>query len=113
MIGPVTYRIWTAAFTEGSYFGRHPGQGRAHAVPGARWPRHGLGDRRARPQEFISIKHLGEIKDGVEDTESEAVRSWTPCFETYTFTQLGMATELTVDMDMAESFEEHMTGVWA
>jgi hypothetical protein len=26
-----------------------------------------------RPQEFLSIEHLGEIRNGVEDTASEAV----------------------------------------
>jgi uncharacterized protein YndB with AHSA1/START domain len=112
VIGPVTYRIWTAAFTEGSYFEGTwaKGERMRFLAPGG----HGMVSEIAelRPQEFISIKHLGEIKDGVEDTESEAVRSWTPCFETYTFTQAGTATELTVDMDMAESFEEYMTGVW-
>lgn len=112
VIGPVTYRIWTAAFTEGSYFEGTWAQGQRmrFLAPGG----NGLVSEIAelRPREFISIKHLGEIKGGVEDTESEAVRSWTPCFENYTFTQVGAATELTVDMDMAESFEEYMTKTW-
>jgi len=112
VIGPVTYRIWTAAFTEGSYFEGTWAQGQRmrFLAPGG----NGLVSEIAelRPREFISIKHLGEIKGGVEDTESEAVRSWTPCFENYTFTQVGPATELTVDMDMAESFEEYMTKTW-
>lgn len=112
VIGPVTYRIWTAAFTEGSYFEGTWAQGQRmrFLAPGG----NGLVSEIAelRPREFLSIKHLGEIKGGVEDTESEAVRSWTPCFENYTFTQVGAATELTVDMDMAESFEEYMTKTW-
>ena len=112
VIGPVTYRIWTAAFTEGSYFEGTWAQGQRmrFLAPGG----NGLVSEIAelRPREFISIKHLGEIKGGVEDTESESVRSWTPCFENYTFTQVGPATELTVDMDMAESFEEYMTKTW-
>jgi len=112
VIGPVTYRIWTAAFTEGSYFEGTwaKGERMRFLAPGG----NGMVSEIAelRPLEFISIKHLGEIKDGVEDTESEAVRSWTPCFETYTFTPVGTATELTVDMDMTEAFEEYMTGVW-
>jgi uncharacterized protein YndB with AHSA1/START domain len=112
VIGPVTYRIWTAAFTEGSYFEGTwaKGERMRFLAPGGQGMVSEIAE--SRPHEFISIKHLGEIKDGVEDTESEAVRSWAPCFETYTFTQAGAATELTVDMDMAESFEEYMTGVW-
>jgi len=112
MLGPVTYRIWTAAFMEGSYFEGTWTQGARmrFLAPGG----NGLVSEIAelRPQAFLSIKHLGEIKNGVEDTESEAVRSWTPCFETYTFTPAGAATELTVDMDMTEAFEEYMAGAW-
>ncbi len=112
MLGPVTYRIWTAAFTEGSYFEGTwaKGERMRFLAPGG----HGMVSviAESRPHEFLSIRHLGEIKDGVEDTESEAVRGWTPCYETYTFTPAGTATELTVDMDMAEAFEEYMAGVW-
>ncbi len=112
MLGPVTYRIWTAAFTEGSYFEGTwaKGERMRFLAPGGNGMVSEIAE--CRPHAFLSIKHLGEIKGGVEDTESEAVRSWTPCFETYTFTPLGSATELTVDMDMAESFEAYMAGVW-
>jgi len=37
-----------------------------------------------RTNEFISIRQLGLIKKGVEDTESEAVRAWAPVYENYT-----------------------------
>ncbi|NWJ40628.1 MAG: SRPBCC domain-containing protein [Geothrix sp.] len=112
MLGPVTYRIWTAAFMEGSYFEGTwaKGQRMRFLAPGGNGMVSEIAE--SRPHEFLSIRHLGEIKEGVEDTESEAVRSWTPCFENYTFTEAGPATELTVDMDMAETFEEYMTGVW-
>jgi hypothetical protein len=29
-----------------------------------------------RPNEFLSIEHLGIVKNGVEDTKSEAVKAW-------------------------------------
>ena len=88
VIGPVTYRIWTAAFTEGSYFEGTwaKGERMRFLAPGGQGMVSEIAE--SRPHEFISIKHLGEIKDGVEDTD------------------------LTADMDMAESFEEYMTGVW-
>ncbi|MCE1204895.1 MAG: hypothetical protein LWW79_09860 [Holophagaceae bacterium] len=112
MLGQVTYRIWTTAFTEGSHFEGTWAQGERmrFLAPGG----NGLVSEIAelRPQAFLSIRHLGEIKNGVEDTESEAVRSWTPCFENYTFTPAGDGTELVVDMDMAESFEDYMAGTW-
>jgi hypothetical protein len=46
-----------------------------------------------RPFEFVSIRHLGIIKDGVDDTESPASRAWTPAFENYTFTEKDVVTE--------------------
>lgn len=112
MLGPVTYRIWTAAFMEGSYYEGTwaKGQRLRFLAPGGSGMVSEIAE--CQPHAFLSIKHLGEIKDGVEDTESEAVRSWTPCFENYTFRQVGAATELTVDMDMTEAFEEYMTKTW-
>ncbi|MFZ1377700.1 MAG: SRPBCC domain-containing protein [Geothrix sp.] len=112
MLGPVTYRIWSAAFMEGSYYEGTwaKGQRLRFLAPGGSGMVSEIAE--LRPHEFLSIRHLGEIKDGVEDTQSEAVRSWTPCFENYTFGQVGVATELTVDMDMTEAFEEYMTKTW-
>lgn len=65
-----------------------------------------------RPHEFLSIRHLGIIKDGVEDTESEEARSWAPAFENYTFSASGTSTELAVDMDVTPEFEEYMVETW-
>ncbi len=65
-----------------------------------------------RPHEFLSIRHLGIIKDGVEDTESEEARSWAPAYENYSFSASGTATELAVDMDVTPEFEEYMVKTW-
>ncbi|HEX5685844.1 MAG TPA: hypothetical protein VFY73_17610 [Ideonella sp.] len=59
-----------------------------------------------RPNEFVSIRHLGYIADdGVEDTSSEAIRALAPAYENYTFTATPQGTKLTVDQDMAADFE--------
>jgi len=63
MLAPATYRLWTAEFAEGSYFEGSWGKGKRIRFPGARRRRHNLGHRRESPHEFISIKHLGYIKD--------------------------------------------------
>ncbi len=67
--------------------------------------------------EFVSIKHLGEIKNGVEDTTSEAVKRWLPAFENYSFTEKGAETLLVVDMEMpqtaeAKAMKEMFEGMW-
>jgi hypothetical protein len=66
----------------------------------------------SRPHEFISIRHIGWIKGGVEDTQSEEVRSWAPAYENYSFKKSGGSTELTVDMDVTADFEEFMVKTW-
>jgi hypothetical protein len=112
MLAPETYRRWTAEFTEGSYYEGAFAEGariRFLAPDGngitsvvAEW----------RPHEFLSLKHLGYVKDGIEDTDSEAVRSWAPSFENYTFAEAGSSTELSVDLDVEPAFEEYMMKVW-
>ena len=57
-----------------------------------------------RPNEFISLRHLGYIVNGAEDTSSEAIRAWAPAYENYTFTATPQGTKLTVDQDITEEF---------
>lgn len=112
MLAPATYRLWTAEFAEGSYFEGSWAQGepiRFLAPDG-----NGVASviEENRPYEFLSIKHLGFIKDGLEDTESEAVRSWAPAFENYSFSDAGSSTELKVDIDVTPEFEDYMSKTW-
>ena len=65
-----------------------------------------------KPFEFISIKHLGYIKDGIEDTESPEIKAWAPLFENYTFSENNGVTEVKVDLDTTEEFEEPMEQLW-
>jgi uncharacterized protein YndB with AHSA1/START domain len=112
MLAPATYRQWTAEFAEGSYFEGSWAKGdriRFLAPSGS-----GMTSVIAenRPHEFLSIKHLGIVNDGVEDTDSEAARSWAPSFENYSLADTGSATELQVDMDVTPEFEEYLTKTW-
>lgn len=112
LLGPTTYRTWTAAFGEGSHFQGTWAQGQRMLFLGPGGDGMVSEIAESRPPEFLSIRHLGEIKGGVEDTESEAVRAWAPCFETYTLAEAGGGTELTVDMDTAEAWESFMSSTW-
>jgi len=64
------------------------------------------------PYEFISIQHVGFIKDGVEDTESPEVKAWFPAFENYTFTETNGVTTLQVALDTAPEYEKDMDEAW-
>lgn len=112
MLADASYRDWTSAFCEGSYFEGNWQQGATirFLSPGE----HGMFAVIAeqRPHEYIAIKHLGEIRAGVVDTDSDAVRQWAPAYETYSFRDHPDGCELTVTMDCSDAFEEMMIATW-
>jgi uncharacterized protein YndB with AHSA1/START domain len=113
MLEPETYKIWAAEFAEGSYFEGSWEEGariRFLAADGQGGMTSVIAEN--RPLERISIRHLGMIQNGVEDTESEEVRAWAPVYESYTFSDSGSATELKVDMDVAPDWEGYMLETW-
>ncbi len=107
-----SYKRWTSAFAEGSHYEGSWEQGakiRFLAPSGD-----GMLSEIAqcRKDEFISIRHLGQIVNGVEDTTSEAVTAWAPAYENYTFTAVPEGTKLLVELDMPEEWVEYMNGAW-
>lgn len=65
-----------------------------------------------REFEFLSIRHLGFVKDGVEDTESPEAKAWAPAYENYTFTEKAGVTEVRVELDSNEEFEKMFEDLW-
>jgi hypothetical protein len=112
MIGTETYKHWTSAFFEGSYFDGSWEKGQRIRFLGPSGD--GLISEIAenRPGEFISIRHLGYIANGVEDTSSESIRAWTPAYENYTFAATPTGTTLTIDQDVTDAFESDMVEAW-
>ena len=113
MLADDTYRKWTAEFQEGSYFEGSWEKGARIRFLG---PGGGGGMTAViaenRPYEYVSIKHLGIVKDGVDDTESAEAKAWAPAFENYTFTQSGNATSLTIDVEVPAEFQAYMSEAW-
>jgi hypothetical protein len=112
MLGPETFKAWTTEFAEGSYFEGSWDEGRniRFLIPDGSGMVSMIAQN--RPYAFISIKHLGIIKNSIDDTESEAARSWAPAYENYTFSDVGTSTELKVDVDAAPDFEAYMEDTW-
>ena len=112
MLGPDTYQVWSSEFVEGSYFEGSWAQGQRirFLAPDGRGITSVVAE--SRPYEFVSLKHLGSIENGVEDTESASVRSWAPSFENYTFVGAGASTEVKVDIDVTAEFEEYTQKTW-
>lgn len=64
-----------------------------------------------REHEFVSIKHLGYVHKGVDDTESDAVKDWAPAYENYTLNEVSGGTELVVEMEITSAEEGYFDGV--
>ena len=117
MLEDKTYREWTAAFNPGSYYKGDWNKGSKILFLGPD-PETGIeGGMVSRiaenkPYEYISIEHLGIVKNGVEDTTSEEAKKWAPAFENYTFEEKDGATEVLVDMDIDEKEAEIFNKMW-
>ena len=108
-----TYGEWTAVFGEGSYaetdnwregskvkFLAQNGEGMLSQISAN------------RPNEFMSFEHLGMIKDGVEDTDSEEVKKWSGAIESYTLQGNNGSTTLNIEMDMSPEHKEYFEKAW-
>ncbi len=109
---PESYNIWASAFAEGSHFKGSWEQGakiRFLSPSGD-----GMVAEIAvnRENEFISIRHLGFIANGVEDTTSEAVKAWAPAYENYTFLGVPAGTKMVVDQDVSAEWEDYLNDAW-
>ncbi|MEK8033838.1 SRPBCC domain-containing protein [Ideonella sp. DXS29W] len=112
MIEPGSYRQWAAAFMEGSTFEGTWQAGERIRFVGPEGD--GMLSEIAanRPDEFISIRHLGFVTKGVEDTTSDAARAWAGACENYSFAAVPGGTQLTVDQDVVAEFEGYLSEAW-
>ncbi len=116
MLGKETYTQWTKAFHEGSYYegSWEKGSEIRFIGPAEDGKPSGMYSRIKEniPHEFISIEHLGMIKDGQIDTTSEEVKKWAPSFENYTFTEKDGKTEVKVEMQTPAEHKEMFGKMW-
>ena len=117
MLDDKTYREWTTAFSRDSYYKGDWNEGSKILFIGPdpeTGKDSGMVSRIAENKmyEYISIVHLGIIKDGVEDTTSEEAKKWTPSYENYTFRDKDGMTELLVEMESDEEYVEMFDKMW-
>ncbi|ASK29798.1 ATPase [Chryseobacterium sp. T16E-39] len=106
--GPETYSEWTQFFGSGSkmksdwkvggktYFMGSDSEGMVSTI-----------DSLNEPTEIV-FKHLGMVKDGVEDTESKEVKEWSGSFEKYFLIDFDGKTKLHAEVQTEKSWEEHI-----
>ncbi|HTH29813.1 MAG TPA: SRPBCC domain-containing protein [Lacibacter sp.] len=106
------YETWTAVFSEGSTVETDWKEGSKILFTDGKGS--GMVSKIAanKPNEYMSFKHLGEIKDGVEDTTSEKVKQWQGSHENYTLKEENGGTKLEVDMDIAPDFKDYFLKTW-
>lgn len=112
MLQPDTYSQWTQAFFEGSYYQGKWEQGEKMLFLAPNGDGMVAIIETCIPHELISIKHIGYIREGKEDTESEEVRSWAPAYEIYRFKENSGATEITIEQEVTAEHEKVMLKCW-
>jgi hypothetical protein len=108
-----SYRKWTSPFAEGSYaktdnwkegskvlFLSPEGDGMVSKVASN------------KKNEFMSFEHLGVVKNGIEDTESDSVKGWAGAKENYRLIDENGKTKLAVDMDSTDEFKDYFLKTW-
>lgn len=115
MLDDATYRQWTEEFGIGSHYigDWSEGSRMLFLAPGEQGES-GMVSRIAanRPFDLLSIQHLGVMKDGIEDTSSEEMTSWSGAMEEYRFREVEGGTEVLVDTDTIEEYRKMFQSVW-
>lgn len=105
--GNDTYKEWTSVFSEGSSAVSDWNEGsKILFLDGKGRGMYSKIDRKIQ-NEFMSFRHIGEVKDGVEQPVDEKTQSWSGSTEDYILKDKDGATELTVEMDMMEDMLDY------
>jgi hypothetical protein len=112
LLGEKTYPEWTSVFApdssvetdwqEGSKALFHDGKGNGMVSI----------IEKNIPNEYLSIKHLGIIENGVEDTTSDKVKPWAGSMENYILKDNNGETQLMIEMDTAEEYADYFNKTW-
>lgn len=110
--GKETYPLWTAPFSEGSRAETDWKEG--SKVLFLNDDDEGMIARIAKniPNEYMSIEHIGVIMDGKEHTDNEKSKEWEGSLENYTLKEVNGKTQLLVDMDITEEYQDFFNTTW-
>lgn len=102
-----TYKKWTSVFSEGSYAETDWKEGSKVLFLSS--DGNGMFSTIAKkiPNEFMSFKHLGVVKEGKEQPADEETKNWSGALEDYTLKEANGVTEVSVKMDVTEDFQDY------
>ncbi len=117
VVNKTKYNRWTSAFQETSHFegGWNKGDKIKFLGFNAEGQKMGMVSEIAESRfpEYISIKHLGNIFNGIEDYTSEEVKKWAPSFENYTIERtVGNTAVFKPDMVVPEDYYDMFMQMW-
>lgn len=117
IVNDAKFRLWTSAFQESSYFegGWNKGDTIRFLATNEKGEKEGMVSEIAESiyPEYISIKHLGYIVNGVDDTTSEEIRKWAPAYENYALEKFEEnKTLFKLDMDAADEYFDMFMELW-
>lgn len=117
LINDATYREWTAPFNStGSYFEGEwtTGSEMRFLGPNEDGTVSGMLSKiiEARPYDFISIQHMGEIIKGEDKIWTEEELKGTIPLENYTLNEVEGNTEVLIDLDVNEEWKSMMENTW-
>lgn len=99
-----TYRQWTSAFCEGSYMvGDLKEGGRIHFLAPDGQGMYSDVENLVE-NEFVSFKHIGELKDKTELPLNDETKKWSGCYENYGLKESNGVTTLSVGIDAVEAY---------
>ncbi|MEP6951241.1 MAG: SRPBCC domain-containing protein [Ginsengibacter sp.] len=97
-----TYREWTAAFMEGSYAESDWNEGSKILFLTPKGDgMFGIIEKKI-PNEQMTFRHLGEVKNGIEET-----KDWGTALESYHLEEKDGVTELNVEMSATPELEQY------
>ncbi|GEO04362.1 hypothetical protein AAE02nite_20260 [Adhaeribacter aerolatus] len=64
------------------------------------------------PNQFVSIEHLGMVRNEEEITSGAEVKGWAGALENYTFKEANGQTLLLVDLDVNQEYKDYFTQTW-
>ena len=102
-----TYPKWTSAFSEGSHAVTDWKEGSKVLFLGPEGDGMYSTIARLKPNELMSFKHLGVVKGGTEQPESEETKEWSGAMENYSINEKNGVTEVAVSMDITEEYEQY------
>jgi len=112
MFDAESYRQWTKAFCDGSYFVGSWQQGETIRFLSPSGDGMVAIIAEHQPYQLMSIKHIGFVFQGVDDLVSDKVKSWTPAFENYLFREVPDGTQLLIEQEVAPEYVDYMSDTW-